>query len=86
MAVHRNANIERQTVILDGNEYHGCTFNHCNLIYKAQDAVKLEHCHIVGCTWQFEDAALRAVTLLKGIYLSGGSHGKEVVEAIFRSV
>src|SRR6266581_301632 len=50
MAVQRNATIERQTVILDGNEYHGCTFDHCNLIYKAHDAVKLEHCHIVGCT------------------------------------
>jgi len=83
MAVKKKAVLENQTVMLDGNEYHHCELRHCNLIYKAHDAVKLEHCHLVGCTWQFEDAALRTVALLKGIYLSG-QHGKDVVEAIFR--
>jgi hypothetical protein len=84
MAMQRGEVLENQTLILDGNEFVHCELRHCTLIYKAQDAVKLEHCHLVGCRWQFEDAALRTVTLLKGLYLSG-QHGKEVVEKIFRS-
>ena len=83
MVVHSKSVIENQTVFLDGNEFQHCELRHCNLIFKGHDAVKLEQCHLVGCTWQFEDAALRTVGLLKGIYLSG-QHGKEVVEAIFR--
>jgi hypothetical protein len=83
MAVHKKVVLENQTVLLDGNEFHHCELRHCNLVYKGLDAVKLEHCHLVGSTWQFEEAALRTVTLLKGLYLSG-PHGKEVVEAIFR--
>jgi hypothetical protein len=85
MAVHNQKTFANQEVVLDGNEFHGCELRHCNLIYKAQDVVKLEHCHLVGCTWQFEDAALRTVTMLKGLYRTGRA-GKEVVEAIFQQV
>jgi hypothetical protein len=83
MAVYRNQVIESQTVILDGNEYHHCELKGCTLVYKAHEAVKLEHCKLVGCMWEFEDAALRTVTMLKGLWLSGHT-GKEIVEAIFR--
>jgi hypothetical protein len=83
MAVHNKKAIEHQTLILDGNEFHHCELRHCNLVYKGHGAVKMEHCHLVGCTWRFEDAALRTVSLLKGMYLSS-QHGKEVVEDIFR--
>jgi hypothetical protein len=85
MAVHKKRSFVNQTLILDGNEFHECEIRHCNLIYKGLDAVKLEHCHIAACTWQFEDAALRTTTLLKQLYQSGHI-GKEIVEAIFRSV
>ncbi len=84
MAVHRKQHFENQTLILDGNEFIECEIRRCNLIYKGREAVKLEHCQIAGCTWQFEDAALRTVTLLKGLYQKGPV-GKEIVEAIFRA-
>jgi hypothetical protein len=85
MAVHKKASYEKQSVILDGNEFIECELRHCNLIYKGREPVKLEHCHIAGCTWQFEDAAQRTVMMLKALYTSGHI-GKEIVEAIFRSV
>jgi hypothetical protein len=85
MSVHKQEQFENSTVLLDGNEYHECHMRHCNLIYKGRDAVKLEHCHIQACTWQFEDAALRTVTLLKNLYMNG-QKGKEIVDAIFRSI
>ena len=85
MAVHKNKVIENQTLILDGNEYADCELKDCTLIYKAHEAVKLERCRLGGCTWEFEDAALRTVSLLKGLWLSGHS-GKEIVEAIFKNV
>jgi hypothetical protein len=83
MAIHRNDVIEGQTVILDGSELIDCELRQCTLVYKAQEPVKLDRCHLVGCTWQFEDAALRTVSLLKGLYLAGPP-GKEIIEAIFR--
>jgi hypothetical protein len=83
MAVHRKEVLESETLVLDGQDFINCDLRHCNLVYKGHDVVKLEHCHLAGCTWQFEDAALRTVTMLKGLYLSG-PHGKEVVEAIFK--
>ncbi len=85
MGVHRQEVFENQTVILDGNEFIRCEMRRCNLIYKGREPVKLEQCHIASCTWQFEDAAQRTVMMLKGLYLSGPV-GKEIVEAIFRSV
>ncbi len=85
MAVHRQQHFERQTLILDGNEFIECELKRCNLVYKGREAVKLEHCHIAGCTWQFEDAALRTVVLLKGLFTSGHL-GREIVEAIFKNI
>jgi hypothetical protein len=85
MALHEKQHFERQTLILDGNDFINCELKKCNLIYKGREAVKLEHCHIAGCTWQFEDAALRTVIMLKGLFTSGHL-GREIVEAIFRGV
>ena len=50
MAEHQKAQFENQTLILDGNEFFDCDFRHCNLVYKGHEAVKLERCHIAGCT------------------------------------
>jgi len=83
--VHKNESFENQTVILDGNEFAHCEMRRCNLVYKGREPVKLEHCQLAGCTWQFEDSAQRTVMMLKGLYLNGHV-GKEIVDAIFRSV
>lgn len=83
MAVHEHKTYANETVVLDGQDFSGCEFHHCTLVYRAQEAVKLEHCHIIGCTWRFEDAAHRTVSMLKALYLSG-ARGKETVESIFR--
>jgi hypothetical protein len=85
MAVYTERRIANETVMLDGNEFVGCEMRHCNLVYKGREPVKLEHCHLFGCTWQMEDAAQRTVLMLKGLYQSGPI-GKETVEAIFKSV
>ena len=83
MTTQKKATIENQTLILDGNEFVECELRHCTLVYKGHAPVKLDHCHIIGCTWQFEDAALRTVALLKGLYVAGDP-GKEIVETIFK--
>lgn len=85
MAVQKNKSIENQTIILDGSEFDHCELRDCTLVFKGQEQVKLEHCRISGCTWEFEDAALRTVMMLKGLWQSGNA-GKEIVETIFRNV
>jgi hypothetical protein len=85
MALYKNKTIESQTLILDGNEFDHCELKDCTLVFKGHEQVKLEHCRMSGCTWEFEDAALRTVLMLKGLWHSG-HNGKEIVEAIFRNV
>ena len=85
MQVHKKETFEKQTVILDGHDFQECELKKCNLVFKGREPVKLEHCHITGCTWQFEDAAQRTAALLKQLYMSG-QIGKEIVDAIFRTV
>ena len=85
MAVQKNKTIENQTIILDGNEFDHCELRDFALVFKGLEQVKLEHCRISGCTWKFEDAALRTVMMLKGLWHSGHA-GRDIVEAIFRNV
>lgn len=82
MAIHTKVHLENQTLILDGEDYVDCELRHCTLVFKAHRPVRLERCHLIGCTWQFEDAALRTVEMLKGLYMSGPA-GRQVVQTIF---
>jgi hypothetical protein len=71
------------TIKLDGNEYSNCNFTRCVLVYGGGELPTLNANTFTGSTWQFDDAAARTVSFLRGLY-SGG--GKELVERTLENI
>jgi hypothetical protein len=67
------------TEALDGNNYHGCEFRGCTLVYRGGAPPELVQCHFADCRWVFAEAAGRTVALLQA--LRGGGLGA-LVDAI----
>jgi len=71
---------------LDGNEYQGCTFIQCHLIFGATGSVGLHSCTFVECSWSFDGPALGTILFLQAIYQGLGEQGMELVDSIFSSI
>lgn len=63
MSVFRGNIFTQQTIVLDGNEFHDCTFHECDLIYRG-GSLEFKS-KAVRCNWVFEGAAQRTITLLR---------------------
>jgi hypothetical protein len=85
MAAHKGSKFDNATVVLDGHQFVECEFTGCRLVYRGGELPALQHCHFMACTWLLEDAALRAVQFLRGVYHSGPG-GKELVEDTLRHI
>ena len=53
------------TVELDGNEYTGCTFNKCLLVYSGGAVPSLTDSDLIGVRFEFREAAANTVALMK---------------------
>jgi hypothetical protein len=85
MATFQDQTIGHQSIVLDGNEYIGCKFESCQMIYRGGELPKLNQCHFVRCSWHLEESAQRTVRFLRGIYHSGPG-GHELVEETLRHI
>jgi hypothetical protein len=65
MAVFKNKTFTRETIVLDSNEFHGCTFNECHLTYRGGPIVF--KADAFRCHWVFEGAAQNTIGLLRYI-------------------
>ena len=71
------------SIIVDGNEYTGCTFVRCQILFSGGALPKLDNNSFMDCRWVFDGAAARTVQFMTALY-SGG--GKELIEATFESI
>lgn len=86
---YRSARFEHgERVQLDGNDFRGCAFIRCTLVYRAEVSTTL-----IGCTFAasgvelaFEGAARRTLEMLWGFVRDLGEVGVRLVEATFRSI
>jgi hypothetical protein len=69
---------ENQKIVVDGQEYEGCTFVECELIYCGGEPPSLSNDEFVRCTWHLADAALRTLGFFAVLNMSGM---RELVEA-----
>lgn len=60
-----------ETVELDGNEYDGCRFENCHLIYRGTAPMTLTNCSFLGFTIALEDAAAHTLDFLTALYHGG---------------
>lgn len=86
MKTIENTWFKDDAVRLDGNRYVKCNFTDCQLIYAGEDETDFQDCTFMGCSWTFDDAALRTLSFLTTLYHSAGPVGGDLVEAIFASV
>jgi hypothetical protein len=66
-----------QTVHLDSNEFVGCLFERCLIVYAASGPVSLNGNTFASCKWKFEGAAADTLEFLKKFHQT---EGKELVE------
>jgi hypothetical protein len=71
MAEFANETFTDQRVELDGNTYTNCTFNTCQLVFRATAPVTLQGANFENCTWTFDDAAGLTISFMTALYQGG---------------
>lgn len=61
-----------ETVGLDGENFSGCEFRGCRLVYSGGEPPVFDDCRIDECEWRFEEAAARTLAFLKVVWAAGG--------------
>ena len=82
MAEYLGQEFNQITEEIDGNVYDQCKFTQCKLIYRGGGIPRITRCHLDRCTWVWDDAALRTIGFLRGIYDGMGPGGRQVVEEV----
>ncbi len=72
-----------ETVVLDGEEFDGCEFRDCRLVYSGGKAPKFGDCRFYDCDWRFEGAAGETLKHMKAVWNAGG---KQVVQALIKEI
>jgi hypothetical protein len=85
MALFKDQTKEHETIVLDGNEFHDCKFQNCELVYCGGQPPKLQHCYFTQCSWKLDEAAKRTVLFLRSVYHSGPG-GMELVEGTLKFI
>jgi hypothetical protein len=86
MADYLGQDFKDSTEEIDGNVYDQCKFNNCKLIYRGGVIPTFARCHLDHCQWIWDDAALRTIGFLRGIYSGMGSNGRQIVEGILSEI
>jgi len=84
----RVGKFEKQTfadtsIVIDGNEYVGCRFSQCEIIFAGGSLPNLTNNSFTDCRWTFDGPAGRTVQFMKALYEGGG---KGLVEATFDNI
>jgi hypothetical protein len=85
MARYDDSEFTGMDIELDGNEYHGCRFERCRLVYRGGELLSMVRCNFSGCQFVFHDAAARTVNFMRAVY-HGMEGGQEVIEQMFYSI
>ena len=83
---HVDANFEDRVELVDDSRYERCTFTRCRVTYRGGRIPAFVDCHMVDCTWHFEEAAERTLRMMHAIYHGLGGGGRDVVEGAFTSI
>lgn len=83
--IHQNQTFRNERVELSGNSYHGCTFDHCELVYRGDPSPTFGDNQFIDSVFLFTDAAIRTIYFLSNMYHTGAG-GREVVEKTFEDI
>jgi len=83
--IYQNQTFKNEQVELSGNAYHGCRFEHCELVYRGEPSPTFQDNEFVDSVFIFADAAIRTMYFLANMYHAGAG-GREVVEKTFDDI
>ena len=72
-----------QEINLDGNEFLGCKFNKCKVVYQGFQKVALSNCAFSNCSFSFAGAAANTILFMTNMY-SGGF--EDLIEATLNNI
>ena len=61
------------SIVIDGNEYVGCKFENCTIVYCGAAPVTLDGCGFDACQWAFDGPAARTAQFMASLYQMGGN-------------
>lgn len=79
-------NFSSQEIHLDYNEFIGCAFTECTLIYHGYGVVSLVDCSFNNVKWTFSDAAANTLKFMAGLYHGAGEGGKQLIDQTFANI
>ena len=83
--IYQNRSFKNERVELTGNAYHGCIFEHCELVYRGDRSPTFEDNQFIDSVFLFADSAIRTMYFLSNMYHAGAG-GREVVEKTFEDI
>jgi len=83
MGKHIDQLFLEQSIVIDGDEYIGCTFSRCKLVYAGGTLPMLVNNSYKDCQWAFDGPAARTIQFMGLLYTGGG---KSVIEATIENV
>jgi hypothetical protein len=83
---YNNQSFFGDTVMLCGNEYLGCTFSKCKLVFSGEEALNMRDCLIREPEWIFTGPAGNTMKFLAASYHGMGDDGVRFVESIFNNI
>jgi hypothetical protein len=83
MAEFANETFTNQRVELDGNAYTNCTFDTCQMVFRATAPVTLQGVNFQNCTWTFDGAAGLTISFMTALYRGGMA---ELMEQTFATM
>ena len=67
---------ENQNVLLDGNEFVGCTFTKCHMEFAGMVVCHLDSNRFNDCTWGFIGPAGLTLSFMAAMYGDGGDSAR----------
>ncbi len=79
--------LEQQRIVLDEDEFFECVFSRCEIVFRGGEKAYLVGCRFEDqCSFHFEEAALRTLAFLRGMYHQMGPAGLRLVENTFNEI
>jgi hypothetical protein len=75
-----------ETVSVCGNEYHGCTFTRCTIVFRGDQSTALVECLFQQPKWVLEGPAANTLRFLTTMYHKLGEPGVRLVEETFNNI
>ena len=74
-----NQQFVNQEILIDGEEFYGCQFTRCRIVFRATGPVHFDKCVFTECEWVFDGPAENTLFFLAALATSLGDEARAMV-------